>query len=172
MFRELGIGIVAYSPLGRGFLSGGSNMVENLSEQDSRKVRISYWNWIIFLISYIFLCVKNAAYSVECFEYWQACIKTCLLSSDWCRQVRQPRSTLRGWHRSASLTEGQFLICVWHIKYKSCMNKLLICKAKLFYLNLINFQVTLPYPMANFKLSSQNVHNIFATIHYISIMMW
>ncbi|XP_020111654.1 probable aldo-keto reductase 2 isoform X1 [Ananas comosus] len=35
--RELGIGIVAYSPLGRGFLSGGSNMVENLSEQDARK---------------------------------------------------------------------------------------------------------------------------------------
>ncbi|KAL8110241.1 hypothetical protein AgCh_026092 [Apium graveolens] len=36
--RELGIGIVAYSPLGRGFLSGGSNMVVSLSKDDFRKV--------------------------------------------------------------------------------------------------------------------------------------
>ncbi|CAN6270632.1 unnamed protein product [Urochloa humidicola] len=36
-FRELGIGIVAYSPLGRGFLSGGAKLVDSLSEQDSRK---------------------------------------------------------------------------------------------------------------------------------------
>ncbi|KAK1405019.1 putative aldo-keto reductase 2 [Heracleum sosnowskyi] len=35
--RELGIGIVAYSPLGRGFLSGGSKMVASLSEDDFRK---------------------------------------------------------------------------------------------------------------------------------------
>ncbi|KAF8780679.1 hypothetical protein HU200_001282 [Digitaria exilis] len=35
--RELGIGIVAYSPLGRGFLSGGAKLVDSLSEQDSRK---------------------------------------------------------------------------------------------------------------------------------------
>ncbi|CAH9062626.1 unnamed protein product [Cuscuta epithymum] len=35
--RELGIGIVAYSPLGRGFLSLGRNLVENLSEVDRRK---------------------------------------------------------------------------------------------------------------------------------------
>ncbi|XP_019179969.1 PREDICTED: auxin-induced protein PCNT115-like [Ipomoea nil] len=35
--RELGIGIVAYSPLGRGFLSSGPNLVENLSEVDRRK---------------------------------------------------------------------------------------------------------------------------------------
>ncbi|KAK1371074.1 putative perakine reductase [Heracleum sosnowskyi] len=35
--RELGIGIVAYSPLGRGFLSGGSNMVTSLSKGDFRK---------------------------------------------------------------------------------------------------------------------------------------
>ncbi|PUZ46610.1 hypothetical protein GQ55_7G094700 [Panicum hallii var. hallii] len=35
--RELGIGIVAYSPLGRGFLSGGAKLVESLSEQDFRK---------------------------------------------------------------------------------------------------------------------------------------
>ncbi|KAL6342447.1 hypothetical protein AAG906_011137 [Vitis piasezkii] len=35
--RELGIGIVAYSPLGRGFLSSGAKLVENLSDNDSRK---------------------------------------------------------------------------------------------------------------------------------------
>ncbi|CAO1939071.1 unnamed protein product [Urochloa humidicola] len=35
--RQLGIGIVAYSPLGRGFLSGGTKLVDSLSEQDSRK---------------------------------------------------------------------------------------------------------------------------------------
>ncbi|PKI47996.1 hypothetical protein CRG98_031589 [Punica granatum] len=35
--RELGIGIVAYSPLGRGFFSLGSKLVENLSNDDFRK---------------------------------------------------------------------------------------------------------------------------------------
>ncbi|XP_059650921.1 probable aldo-keto reductase 2 [Cornus florida] len=35
--RELGIGIVAYSPLGRGFLSSGSKLMENLSNDDVRK---------------------------------------------------------------------------------------------------------------------------------------
>ncbi|PKA47262.1 putative aldo-keto reductase 2 [Apostasia shenzhenica] len=35
--RELGIGIVAYSPLGRGFFSIGPNIVDNLSGQDVRK---------------------------------------------------------------------------------------------------------------------------------------
>ncbi|PQM35956.1 putative aldo-keto reductase 2 [Prunus yedoensis var. nudiflora] len=35
--RELGIGIVAYSPLGRGFFSSGAKFVENLSHDDSRK---------------------------------------------------------------------------------------------------------------------------------------
>ncbi|XP_015962471.1 probable aldo-keto reductase 2 [Arachis duranensis] len=35
--RELGIGIVAYSPLGRGFLSSGTKLIENLSENDFRK---------------------------------------------------------------------------------------------------------------------------------------
>ncbi|KAH7427942.1 hypothetical protein KP509_10G068200 [Ceratopteris richardii] len=36
--RELGIGIVAYSPLGRGFLSAGAKLLESLSETDYRKV--------------------------------------------------------------------------------------------------------------------------------------
>ncbi|KAJ0079748.1 hypothetical protein Patl1_24190 [Pistacia atlantica] len=35
--RELGIGIVAYSPLGRGFLSLGPKLLENISKDDSRQ---------------------------------------------------------------------------------------------------------------------------------------
>ncbi|KAI8010332.1 putative aldo-keto reductase 3, partial [Camellia lanceoleosa] len=35
--RELGIGIVAYSPLGRGFFSSGAKMTENLTENDILK---------------------------------------------------------------------------------------------------------------------------------------
>ncbi|CAA2971083.1 probable aldo-keto reductase 2 [Olea europaea subsp. europaea] len=35
--RELGIGIVPYSPLGRGFFSAGPKLIENLSEGDHRK---------------------------------------------------------------------------------------------------------------------------------------
>jgi aryl-alcohol dehydrogenase-like predicted oxidoreductase len=37
--RELGIGFVAYSPLGRGFLTGKIRSVEDLAENDSRRVR-------------------------------------------------------------------------------------------------------------------------------------
>ncbi|XP_077253060.1 putative aldo-keto reductase 2 [Tasmannia lanceolata] len=36
--RELGIGIVAYSPLGMGFLSAGPNIVTNLDVTDLRKI--------------------------------------------------------------------------------------------------------------------------------------
>jgi len=36
-FRELGIGIVAYSPLGRGFFASGPKLVENLEKNDFRK---------------------------------------------------------------------------------------------------------------------------------------
>ncbi|XP_059632060.1 probable aldo-keto reductase 2 [Cornus florida] len=35
--RELGIGIVAYSPLGQGFLSSGPSLVEKFSDDDFRK---------------------------------------------------------------------------------------------------------------------------------------
>ncbi|KAJ0254599.1 aldo-keto reductase 1 [Hirschfeldia incana] len=35
--RELGIGIVAYSPLGRGFLAAGPKLAENLEDDDYRK---------------------------------------------------------------------------------------------------------------------------------------
>jgi hypothetical protein len=37
-FRELGIGIVAYSPLGRGFFSSGAKLADSLSDEDVRKV--------------------------------------------------------------------------------------------------------------------------------------
>ncbi|KAH7427944.1 hypothetical protein KP509_10G068300 [Ceratopteris richardii] len=36
--RELGIGVVAYSPLGRGFFSAGAKLLESLSETDFRKL--------------------------------------------------------------------------------------------------------------------------------------
>ncbi|KAJ0080283.1 hypothetical protein Patl1_24182 [Pistacia atlantica] len=36
--RELGIGIVAYSPLGKGFLSSGPKLLENISKDDCREV--------------------------------------------------------------------------------------------------------------------------------------
>ncbi|KAF8093320.1 hypothetical protein N665_0384s0007 [Sinapis alba] len=35
--RELGIGIVAYSPLGRGFFAAGTKLAENLEDNDYRK---------------------------------------------------------------------------------------------------------------------------------------
>jgi len=35
--RELGIGIVPYSPLGRGFLSAGAKLIDNLEDSDFRK---------------------------------------------------------------------------------------------------------------------------------------
>jgi len=37
--RELGLGFVAYSPLGRGFLTGSIRSVDDLEESDSRRVR-------------------------------------------------------------------------------------------------------------------------------------
>ncbi|CAN1249661.1 Probable aldo-keto reductase 2 [Linum perenne] len=39
--RELGIGIVAYSPLGRGFLASGPKLVDNLDEGDFRFNHVS-----------------------------------------------------------------------------------------------------------------------------------
>ncbi|XP_044481686.1 probable aldo-keto reductase 5 isoform X2 [Mangifera indica] len=37
-YRELGIGIVAYSPLGQGFFSSGAKLLENISTDDVRRV--------------------------------------------------------------------------------------------------------------------------------------
>lgn len=39
--RELGIGIVAYSPLGRGFFSYGPSIAQNFVKEDGRQVRFS-----------------------------------------------------------------------------------------------------------------------------------
>ncbi|KAI5057470.1 hypothetical protein GOP47_0027485 [Adiantum capillus-veneris] len=36
--RELGIGIVVYSPLGQGFFSAGAKILENATETDFRKI--------------------------------------------------------------------------------------------------------------------------------------
>lgn len=47
-FRELGIGIVPYSPIGRGFLAEGSKLIENLSTDDFRKVGVHYIHDICF----------------------------------------------------------------------------------------------------------------------------
>ena len=38
-FRELGIGIVAFNPLGRGFLTGRITSVDDLAEQDMRRTQ-------------------------------------------------------------------------------------------------------------------------------------
>ncbi|CAN1182423.1 Probable aldo-keto reductase 2 [Linum perenne] len=40
--RELGIGIVAYSPLGRGFLASGPKLVDSLADGDYRKLALAW----------------------------------------------------------------------------------------------------------------------------------
>ncbi|KAI9107980.1 hypothetical protein K1719_020853 [Acacia pycnantha] len=47
--RELGIGIVAYSSLGRGFFSSGAKVVESFSEHDFQKVCVFFLICIITL---------------------------------------------------------------------------------------------------------------------------
>jgi aryl-alcohol dehydrogenase-like predicted oxidoreductase len=44
-FRELGIGIVAYSPLGRGFFSSGTKITDTFTKEDYRQVcgKASYY---------------------------------------------------------------------------------------------------------------------------------
>ncbi|XP_071939821.1 probable aldo-keto reductase 2 [Coffea arabica] len=64
---ELGIGIVAYSPLGRGFFSSGPKLVENFTEGDRRKnltptVDVSYLDYSVHLDALFFalnLCPSN-----------------------------------------------------------------------------------------------------------------
>ena len=38
LLRELGIGIVPYSPIARGFFASGPELIHNLAEDDWRKV--------------------------------------------------------------------------------------------------------------------------------------
>jgi aryl-alcohol dehydrogenase-like predicted oxidoreductase len=54
--RELGIGIVAYSPLGRGFFSSGTKIVENFTKDDFRQVcgkAYSYINSSRLLVHFV-----------------------------------------------------------------------------------------------------------------------
>lgn len=46
-YRELGIGIVAYSPLSRGFFGSGAKSADNLSERDIRKVMHFHLEYIV-----------------------------------------------------------------------------------------------------------------------------
>ncbi|XP_022853148.1 IN2-2 protein-like, partial [Olea europaea var. sylvestris] len=64
--RELGIGIVPYSPLGRGFFSLGAKMVENLSEGDFRKVGPYIRTCLSFLL---FICVEYLLISCSYFTF-------------------------------------------------------------------------------------------------------
>lgn len=48
LIRELGIGIVAYSPLGRGFFSSGPKMLDELEDGDLRKVCLLHHLYLIF----------------------------------------------------------------------------------------------------------------------------
>jgi aryl-alcohol dehydrogenase-like predicted oxidoreductase len=41
--RELGIGFVAYSPLGRGFLTGAITSIDDLAEDDRRRTMPRFW---------------------------------------------------------------------------------------------------------------------------------
>ncbi|XP_058087586.1 probable aldo-keto reductase 2 isoform X2 [Magnolia sinica] len=64
--RELGIGIVAYSPLGRGFLSLGPKMIDNLSNQDSRKFLPRFQAENVEHNARIFKCVNEMATKKGC----------------------------------------------------------------------------------------------------------
>ena len=59
--RELGIGIVAYSPLGRGFFSLGAKLLEGLSDTDIRKVASSRYSTIAYnLYEMTYIGISNA----------------------------------------------------------------------------------------------------------------
>ncbi|KAH7427862.1 hypothetical protein KP509_10G063900 [Ceratopteris richardii] len=65
--RELGIGIVAYSPLGRGFLSAGAKLLETLSETDYRKVgQPRYQNENLQKNEKLFIALCQLATKKEC----------------------------------------------------------------------------------------------------------
>ncbi|XP_058087588.1 probable aldo-keto reductase 2 isoform X4 [Magnolia sinica] len=64
--RELGIGIVAYSPLGRGFLSLGPKMIDNLSNQDSRKFTPRFQADNVEHNACIFKCINEMATKKGC----------------------------------------------------------------------------------------------------------
>ncbi|KAH9696253.1 putative aldo-keto reductase 2 [Citrus sinensis] len=59
--RELGIGIVAYSPLGRGFFSSGSKLAESLSEGDYRKRH----NWMFASMANNYSPISSLTYNMK-----------------------------------------------------------------------------------------------------------
>lgn len=66
--RELGIGIVAYSPLGRGFFSTGTKLLDNLPQDDYRKVcgktafTEIHVNYFFVLLMIILVVLRNYVY--------------------------------------------------------------------------------------------------------------
>ena len=58
--RELGIGIVAYSPLGRGFFSLGAKLLEGLHDTDFRKVASLQCNIIAKTQNVSYIGISNA----------------------------------------------------------------------------------------------------------------
>ncbi|XP_058087939.1 probable aldo-keto reductase 2 [Magnolia sinica] len=64
--RELGIGIVAYSPLGRGFFSSGPKMIDNLSDGDFRKILPRFQAENVEHNAHIFECVNEMATKKGC----------------------------------------------------------------------------------------------------------
>ncbi|XP_058087587.1 probable aldo-keto reductase 2 isoform X3 [Magnolia sinica] len=64
--RELGIGIVAYSPLGSGFFSSGPKMIDNLSDGDFRKFLPRFQAENVEHNARIFKCVNEMATKKGC----------------------------------------------------------------------------------------------------------
>ncbi|CAN6372082.1 unnamed protein product [Urochloa humidicola] len=64
--RELGIGIVAYSPLGRGFFTSGPNLIGSLSDQDFRKHLPRFQPENLEKNARIFECVNTMATRKGC----------------------------------------------------------------------------------------------------------
>ncbi|XP_065852265.1 probable aldo-keto reductase 2 [Euphorbia lathyris] len=64
--RELGIGIVAYSPLGRGFFSSGPKLIETLTEGDFRKHLPRFQTENLEHNKYIFERVNEIAARKQC----------------------------------------------------------------------------------------------------------
>lgn len=75
--RELGIGIVAYSPLGRGFFSAGTKLLENLTQDDYRKVCGKH-TFTQIHVNYLFILLINLPSSIAS-EPWINLISVTLM---------------------------------------------------------------------------------------------
>ncbi|KAJ0079237.1 hypothetical protein Patl1_24174 [Pistacia atlantica] len=67
--RELGIGIVAYSPLGRGFFSSGPKLLENISKDDFRQCGASRLSLVGKGVSLPRLQPENLEHNKKLFEH-------------------------------------------------------------------------------------------------------